>query len=206
MQCSFTTASYSEHWPGLMYQSWHVRNSEHYSVGRLDSSPAAQKSWIFQERALSKRVLHFTRNELMWKCQQTCCSDVYPKGIPVTLRSAAEQDRRTNGVSLSQSLRTTAEDNSVHSGPKAVFDKRTHHQRTGNWSSLVELYMDERQTYTSDKLLGISSVARQYLSKNHLRLDECIVGFGRSSLPHTLLCRLHEGGTCPSKYRTPSWT
>lgn len=172
----------------------------------VDLSPIAQRSWIFQERALSKRVLHFSRNELLWECQQMCCSEVYPMGLPVTLKSAAEQDRRINGVGLSPTIKSTVEDCTLRPGPKVVFNKRVHHQRTGNWSSLVEMYTSGRQTYTSDKLLGISGLAMQYLSKNRLRPDDYIVGLWRNSLPHSLLWRVHDGATRPAKYRAPSWT
>lgn len=170
----------------------------------IDSSPLAQRAWVFQERCLSKRTLHFTRNELLWECQQMCCSEVFPKGLPVTLKSASEQERRNNGVGLPGSPATDARLSAWLPAPS--FNKRTHHQRTANWHSLVEMYTAGRQTYTSDKLLGISGLARQYLMRNRLRPSDYAAGMWRPSLPYSLLWRVHDAGRRPAKYRAPSWT
>lgn len=170
----------------------------------IDSSPLAQRAWVLQERCLSKRTLHFTRNELLWECQQMCCSEVFPKGLPVTLKSASEQERRNNAVGLPGS--PSGESRSSAWLPAPSFNKRTHHQRTANWHSLVEMYTAGRQTYTSDKLLGISGLARQYLMRNRLKASDYAAGIWRPSLPHSLLWRIHEGGRRPAKYRAPTWT
>ncbi|KAK5943402.1 hypothetical protein PMZ80_004409 [Knufia obscura] len=172
----------------------------------VDTSPIAQRAWIFQERCLSKRTLHFTRNELLWECQQMCCSEVFPKGLPVTMKNATEQELRNNGAGPSPTSPASTESRSLLPMPKISFNKRTHHQRTGNWHTLVEMYTEGRQTYTSDKLLGISGLARQYLSRNRLRPSDYAAGIWRPSMPHSLLWRVHDGGKRPGKYRAPSWT
>lgn len=169
----------------------------------IDYSPLAQRAWVVQERCLSKRTLHFTRNELLWECQQMCCSEVFPKGLPVTLKNASELESRNSmglqGAPAHESRPTIAL-------PGVSFNKRTHHQRTGNWHSLVEMYTAGRQTYTSDKLLGISGLARQYLMRNRLRPTDYAAGMWRPSMPHSLLWRVPEGGRRPGKYRAPTWT
>ena len=176
----------------------------------VDSSPISQRAWCFSERCLAKRTLHFTRNELLWECQQMCCSEVFPKGLPVTMKHAHEQERRTNGVgagpAASPTSPTSFTDRSLLPGPRLSFNKRTHHQRTANWHTLVEMYTEGRQTYTSDKLLGIAGVARQYCTRNRLQPREYVIGLWRQSLPHALLWRIHEGGRRPQKYRAPTWT
>ncbi|KAK5090300.1 hypothetical protein LTR05_000472 [Lithohypha guttulata] len=174
----------------------------------VDSSPLAQRAWCFTERCLSKRTLHFTRNELLWECQQMCCSEVFPKGLPVTMKTAHEQERRnTTVLPLPSSPSPASADNkSLLPAPKISFNKRTHHQRTANWHILVEMYTEGRQTYTSDKLLGVSGLARQYLSRNRLRPHDYVAGMWRPSLPHSLLWRIHEGGRRPPRYRAPTWT
>jgi len=171
----------------------------------IDTSPIAQRAWIFQERCLSKRTLHFTRNELLWECQQMCCSEVFPKGLPVTVKNATEQEQRNNGVTAPPEA-FKSESRLLLPAPRTSFNKRMHHQRTGNWHSLVEMYTEGRQTYTSDKLLGISGLARQYMSRNRLRPSDYAAGLWRPSMPHSLLWRIHDGGRRPGKYRAPSWT
>jgi hypothetical protein len=147
----------------------------------VDTSPLSKRAWCFPERCLAKRTLHFTRTELMWECQQMCCSEVFPKGLPATMSAPAGQD----GIEF--------------------FNKRTHHQRHGNWHQLVKLYSRGRMSYTSDKLLAVASLARQYMVRNRLREADYICGLWRPQLPSALLWRTDKGKR-PVKYRAPTWS
>ncbi|RVX72330.1 hypothetical protein B0A52_04535 [Exophiala mesophila] len=147
----------------------------------VDSSPLSQRAWAFQERCLAKRTLHFTRNELLWECQQMCCSEVFPKGLPATTGPPTSQE-------------------SVE-----FFSKRVHHQRHGNWHQLVKMYSQKRLSYSSDKLLAMAGLARQYMARNRLREDDYLVGMWKSQLPQALLWRVHRGRR-PTRYRAPTWT
>lgn len=147
----------------------------------VDTSPLAKRAWTFQERCLAKRTLHFTRTELLWECQQMCCSEVFPKGLPATMSAPAGKE-------------------SVE-----FFHKRTHHQRHGNWHQLVNLYSRGRLSYTSDKLLAVSGLAKQYMVRNRLRESDYVVGLWRPQLPQALLWRADRGKR-PAKYRAPTWT
>lgn len=40
------------------------------SDGTTPIPPLLQRSWVYQERVLSPRVLHFGRDELLWECRQ----------------------------------------------------------------------------------------------------------------------------------------
>jgi hypothetical protein len=147
----------------------------------VDIAPLAKRAWCFQERCLAKRTLHFTRTELLWECQQMCCSEVFPKGLPATMHTPAGQD-------------------SIE-----FFNKRIHHQRHGNWHSLIGFYSRGRLSYTSDKLLAISGLARQYMSRNRLKESDYAVGLWKPQLPQALLWRTDKGSR-PHKYRAPSWS
>jgi Heterokaryon incompatibility protein (HET) len=147
----------------------------------VDASPLSQRAWAFQERCLAKRTLHFTRNELLWECQQMCCSEVFPKGLPATMGAPAVQEE------------------------VEYFNKRIHHQRHGNWHLLVKMYCRGRLTYSSDKLLAVSGLAKQYMTRNRLRETDYLCGLWSPQLPLALLWRV-DGGRRPKKYRAPSWT
>lgn len=147
----------------------------------VDTSPLSKRAWAFQERCLAKRTLHFTRNELLWECQQMCCSEVFPKGLPATMGPPSSQE-------------------SIE-----FFSKRVHHQRHGNWHQLVKMYSPTRLTYSSDKLLAFSGLARQYMARNRLHEQDYLVGLWKPQLPHALLWRV-EKGRRPTKYRAPTWT
>jgi Heterokaryon incompatibility protein (HET) len=147
----------------------------------VDTSPLSKRAWAFQERCLAKRTLHFTRNELLWECQQMCCSEVFPKGLPATMGTPAVQEE------------------------VEFFNKRVHHQRHGNWHQLVRMYCRGRLTYSSDKLLAIGGLARQYMTRNRLRETNYLCGLWKTQMPQGLLWRV-EGGRRPTKYRAPTWT
>ncbi|EHY52093.1 hypothetical protein HRR83_003341 [Exophiala dermatitidis] len=147
----------------------------------IDSSPLDKRAWAFQERCLAKRTLHFTRNELVWECQQMCCSEVFPKGLPATMRPPSNRE-------------------SVE-----FFSKRIHHQRHGNWHQLVKMYSTKRLTFSSDKLLAMVGLVKQYMARNRLRDQDYMVGLWKPQLPHALLWRVEQGRR-PTKYRAPTWT
>jgi hypothetical protein len=62
-------------------QSWHIvsyRFWEHLS----GTSPVFPRAWIFQERFLSSRTLHFGREQVYWECRTHKCSETFPEGYP----------------------------------------------------------------------------------------------------------------------------
>ncbi|RMZ79195.1 hypothetical protein DV738_g3486, partial [Chaetothyriales sp. CBS 135597] len=144
----------------------------------INSSPLVKRAWVLQERALARRTLHFTRNELLWECQQMCSSEVFPKGLPATMKGGVRD--------------------------KDTFDKRVHHQRHGNWASLVKQYSRGRLSYSSDKLLALGGLARQYMHRNKLSSSDYVCGMWRSMLPQALLWKV-DNGVRPKKWRAPSW-
>ena len=146
----------------------------------VDSSPLSKRAWAFQERCLAKRTLHFTRNELFWECQQMCCSEVFPKGLPATMGPPSSQEH------------------------EEFFSKKIHHQRHANWHQLVKVYSPKRLTYSSDKLLAITGLAKQYMARNRLHASDYLAGLWKPQLPHALLWRV-EKGRRPKRYRAPTW-
>lgn len=46
----------------------------------LDRSPLLQRGWVFQERVLSKRMLHFGAKQIMWECASLQASETFPEG------------------------------------------------------------------------------------------------------------------------------
>ena len=147
----------------------------------VDTSPLSSRAWAFQERCLAKRTLHFTRNEVFWECQQMCCSEVFPKGLPATMGPPSSQENQE------------------------FFSKKIHHQRHGNWHQLVKMYSPKRLTYSSDKLLAMTGLAKQYMTRNRLQSTDYLVGLWKPQLPHALLWRVEQGRR-PSRYRAPTWT
>ena len=49
-------------------------------VRNVDRSPLNTRGWVFQERVLSGRILHFGRDMLYWECHRRSASELNPLG------------------------------------------------------------------------------------------------------------------------------
>lgn len=52
----------------------------------MNTEPLSQRAWVFQERHLARRILHFTETEVFWECcaKAPCfASETFPKGAPL---------------------------------------------------------------------------------------------------------------------------
>ncbi|OTA59596.1 HET-domain-containing protein [Hypoxylon sp. EC38] len=63
---------------GEVYQILIRRQLSHWSAPPTNLSrrnnPLLSRGWVFQERVLAPRILHFCNQELVWECgEQTCC-------------------------------------------------------------------------------------------------------------------------------------
>jgi hypothetical protein len=47
----------------------------------IEDSVLLSRAWVFQERLLAPRVLHFARNQIFFECRQTCANESNPSGI-----------------------------------------------------------------------------------------------------------------------------
>ncbi|KXX80360.1 hypothetical protein MMYC01_203265 [Madurella mycetomatis] len=93
--------------------------------------PLFERGWVFQERLMSPRVVHFLRHEVAWECgQSTLCQCT---AIKPTRKSEYRQ-------ALMQST------------PSAVAEE---------WRRLVQVYSCLELSFGSDKLPALSGLAKQ---------------------------------------------
>lgn len=53
-----------------------------FSGSRRDQ-PLFKRGWVFQERLLSRRTLHFDKDRIAWECQESRgLSEYLPEGLP----------------------------------------------------------------------------------------------------------------------------
>jgi len=50
----------------------------HCYRGAADDSPLLCSAWVYQERLLAPRVLHFGSNEMIWECRESACCEFWP--------------------------------------------------------------------------------------------------------------------------------
>jgi hypothetical protein len=55
---------------------WLLRDSfQSPDMGPLENSPLNERGWVFQERILSPRTVHFTATQLVWECREALLTE-----------------------------------------------------------------------------------------------------------------------------------
>jgi Heterokaryon incompatibility protein (HET) len=114
------------------------------------SEPLTERAWVYQERLLSRRMLHFASDEMIWECRRTSeceCGLLYqdsPKKINFELQG------QTDSTSLSN--RSVFEE--LASGKGRGTDVET--QR---WYQLIKTYTLLNITKDEDRLPAFSGIA-----------------------------------------------
>jgi hypothetical protein len=146
----------------------------------MNREPVSNRGWCFQERVLSRRILHFARDQMYFECMQ---------GI-----------RNEEGLFLSERFFT------VHgSGGDSLLYNGGSSPATSpldTWYGLVWNYCDRKLTKGSDKLPALGGITEIYAGKLD---DQCLAGIWRKSLIEGLMWEgLAIEGDHPG--RAPSWS
>jgi hypothetical protein len=142
--------------------------------------PLLKRGWVYQERLLSPRILHFLPGELIWECSEEglCeCSAARLPQKPIVL------------------------DHWRHPDLYAIVTK---------WHSLVQSYTSLDLTYTSDKLPAISGIAKLLHGSHGRYRGDYLAGLWRNTLLFDLTwhvtwsARKARPPQCP--FRAPTWS
>lgn len=167
---------------------------------QIQDQPLHRRGWVVQERLLSRRVLHFSSQQLVWECRELDAAEKYPGGLPMVLATSGGAlfkglDPQKDGARI---RRISEED--PH--PKFYIYEI--------WNKIVKAYSRSLLTFGDDKLIALSGIAkRQQLEMN----DQYIAGLWLKLLPSQLLwsirgCRQIDNtpSVRPEKYRAPSFS
>jgi hypothetical protein len=172
---SYTVARHG--YPAPYGETMKVRlsmNSSHEAMqtfrwirGHEDTAPLIQRGWVYQERNLSPRTVHFHSNEMVWDCADAqCCECAALDGGPIG----------GDGWSASKSRMSNLP--ALHVGDGW--------QLHGLWRTIVEDYCYLDLTYESDRLPALAGLATkfaEYMPKGHTYY----VGMWERSLARDLL-------------------
>jgi hypothetical protein len=138
-------------------------------------APLGSRAWAYQDRLLSRRVLYFTPRQLVWQC----------RGI-VLLESTIVPACETHGLM------------------PASKSYPSHKDAINAWYNAIWFYSRLELTYTSDKLVAFSAVARCFAG---VLQDDYAAGLWKRDLHTLLLWRRTENQIPrPNAYRAPSWS
>ncbi|EFQ36017.1 heterokaryon incompatibility protein [Colletotrichum graminicola] len=184
-----------------------------YLDRRIVSGPLQKRGWVFQERMLSPRVLHFADDQIVWECLTDTKCEAFPSGLPFhhstkglgPLWSALESRTMpttdtvldnarltTNGLSNHQLAST---DTACYSTDMAILSE---------WRDLVKQYSRCALTKNTDKLPAFAGVAKLF---QDITGDAYYAGLWESSFLDQLDWRVYKPSKrVSSEYRAPSWS
>jgi hypothetical protein len=172
-------------WEGRPEKLYLVVEDENAWRERFEGFPLCRRAWALQERVLAPRILHFTKEQLIWECRRHVLSESFPNGLPDHLRDY-HVVRNFVLPSLQGSFPTA-------------------------WARVVKLYTRAELTCPQDKLIAISGLASEMRLCGHAS-GRYLAGMWESQLPISLLWVRadmdNQPSTChrPEHYRAPSWS
>jgi hypothetical protein len=159
-------------------------------VHEVDLGSLQYRGWIFQERLLAPRTLHFSRDQIFWECVSTRAAENLPDGD------------RALGSAYGENFRTWY----LEDASKGLMTRRKAREI---WAMLVSAYSQTSLTYPRDRLVAFSGVARKYRAFAGFRDDEYVAGLWRPDLAWQLLWDVvapWENNDESTPYRAPSWS
>jgi len=172
---------------------------------RVLDSPLLRRAWVQQERVMSRRVIHFCKDQIFWECLmgESSESQEVASGHAGRIGSAWKKQ----ALSFIPHLGTAPSDGPSDitnlaqlpvGRPRNIYDV---------WIKIVHQYSLSKLTFPRDKLIAISAVA----GKMHRLLenqDTYVAGLWKKYIHHQLHWQVAPGlaNTRPATYRAPSWS
>ncbi|RFU82061.1 heterokaryon incompatibility [Trichoderma arundinaceum] len=128
---------------------------------RPTEAPLNKRGWVFQERTLAPRIIHFTKNQVFWECHSLEASEVLPQGDSLELGHVGK------GVGISSAL--------------------SKQELQSRWYAFVSHYSGTSVTYSEDRLLALSAVAKQFCLAMRLDPSKYLAGVWEDELPLSML-------------------
>ncbi|KAF2669753.1 hypothetical protein BT63DRAFT_425424 [Microthyrium microscopicum] len=160
--------------------------------------PLSTRAWVLQERLLSPRVLHFTKDRISWECSFTSVDEYPPTGLTGT--DEAYDPFWYTPFNMQLALEK-AEEPAEKANPgwnilPLLFV----------WSEVINSYTRRELTYPDkDKLVAFSAITDRFSnilnSAYHAGLFQC-------HLPASLawVCPILKDRPALEEYRAPSWS
>ncbi|KAL2067883.1 hypothetical protein VTL71DRAFT_15981 [Oculimacula yallundae] len=129
----------------------------------VTSSPLNLRAWVYQERLLSPRILHFLGHQLFWECGKLSASEDWPQGVP---------PRFAPQINLMYPKYVLIHDDHEikRELSKLILASNRHHRMDRReskvrWAKVVKLYTRASLTFATDRLIAISGIAAQFQPK-----------------------------------------
>ena len=135
----------------------------------IEDSPLRKRGWIFQERFLSPRIMHFCEDQILWECRELHASENCHLGFwPSSLLPPAEQ----TDVPVVSSLYY----------PPGLELSLTQLSSFEKWGEIVKTYSPTSLTKNTDRLVAFSGVAGAFAASRGCEASAYVAGMWRDTL------------------------
>ncbi|KAL8334363.1 hypothetical protein RB598_008897 [Gaeumannomyces tritici] len=177
------TTGFMNEWPMINKPSTIIKNLRDRWNEEVLKAKLNTRGWVFQERLLSPRIIHFGRSQVYWECRRLEASEEWPEGFP-------EKPWRDSASCYQRDL----------------YSDR--HYTSAGWKRIIEVYSACDLSFPNDRLVAISAVARRAATAFQ---DTYVAGLWRSALEDLLAWQVYPARstatTWPAEvYRAPSWS
>ncbi|KAH8588442.1 heterokaryon incompatibility protein-domain-containing protein [Bisporella sp. PMI_857] len=161
----------------------HFPGSETHTNRWFEVAPLLQRGWVLQERLLSRRVVHFAANEVIWECLHF-------------------SDCQCLGGGTERFGNPKVELGAFLHGPRTEYKR----ERPGSeWYEIVQEYTKLALTFQKDRFPALSGAARR--SRQFRNGDEYIAGIWKSETLFGLTwCASIPLSARRAEYVAPTWS
>jgi Heterokaryon incompatibility protein (HET) len=145
----------------LNFEEWTSIDTDIW-INEVNQSLLNQRGWVFQERVLARRVVHFCRRELFWECREKSLCESFPIEVP-------PPELFSLGDSSSMRRFELSEGSSRLYDPHFPLSEALYEV----WDDIIKKYSGCQLTYPTDRLHAISGVSRHL---KPIMNDQHIVG------------------------------
>lgn len=167
-------------------QTDHSDTASFYDDGQ--AAPLNDRAWCLQERLLSRRTLHYGKEQMFWECHKLSLLEDGSQCEGWSWKKRGFDVMRTCNLNQLSQARADETMGAVYT----------------DWRSTVKRYTARSLTRDTDKLPGLSGVATLI---QRFTGDQYLAGIWRKDLPHELMWSSSLGSPLrrPAGYRAPSW-
>ncbi|KAK0721828.1 heterokaryon incompatibility protein-domain-containing protein [Lasiosphaeria miniovina] len=160
-------------------------------------APINQRAWTLQEAVLSNRMLHYTADEMLWRCNALHACECR-RGAPRAIGDLPETVFRNVGL----------------------FGRATPPEAYTEWRNLLVSFSERLLSVDADKLSALSGMAQQFSRMRaaaglEIADDRYLAGLWADDLPQALMWSVDYGSFLARergrffrmpKWRAPSWS
>ncbi len=175
-----------------LFQKYYVLDGELW-YDEIANAPLNKRGWVFQERFLARRVLHFGERQMGWECLELDALEMFPEGLPPA--SVMSSMSKSEFASMMPTLTQQS-------------DQTLDIKFFGLWQELVTEYSKCELTYLKDKLIAFAGVAKCMMKA---RKDRYAAGMWARGMVHHLAWwrPIEDREAFPiskTSWRAPSWS